>query len=124
MKKAITCLLVLIFLRTFCITTRAAEEPELIRVTATYYDIDGVTASGTHTRPGIMAAKSEWMGMTAILYAIQPDGMPGEIIGYYEILDTGEGHNGAIRKGRVVDIWSQEPINTQKCYLQLVKADG
>lgn len=84
------------------------SEVEVIRETreyhsmiATAYCIDGITASNTHTRPGICASKREWFGKTAKIYR-NVDGHPGELIGVYTIEDTG---GRPIRNGSVIDIW-------------------
>lgn len=83
----------------------AAKECEdadiYIPMTATAYCINGTTATGTHTRPGICAGKREWFGKTAVVYA-DNNGEIGDLIGIYKVEDTG-GKN--IRNGKVLDIW-------------------
>ena len=68
---------------------------------ATAYCIDGTTATGTHTRPGVCASKREWFGKTAKVYK-NDHGKVGELIGTYTVEDTG---GRPIRNGSVIDIW-------------------
>lgn len=108
---------------------------ELIAGHATAYTISGKTASGEYTRPGVAAAKRDWIGKTVILYQRLPDDSVGDMIGIYEILDTG-GTKG-IKGGKVIDIWepsheaAQEFMNRVyedgcqgRIYFQLVDAEG
>lgn len=92
-----------------------------IPIELTAYCIDGTTASGKHTREGIVAGKKEWIGMTVILY---DENM--EYIGTYEVLDTG---GKKIRQGKVIDIWLPTydeciQFGRQKGYYQLIDAKG
>ena len=64
---------------------------------------EGITASGEHTRQGICAMKSEWIGRTAIVYLRNSDGSIGEVYGIYEIKDCG-GTKG-LKNGSVIDLW-------------------
>lgn len=66
------------------------------QMTATAYCIDGTTATGTHTRYGVVASKPEWFGRTVHIYH------GDTFLGEYTIEDTG-GH--PIRSGKVIDIW-------------------
>lgn len=105
-------------------------EPELIPMHATAYCLEGITASGTQVREGIAATgRREWLGMTAIVYQRKPDGTVGEIIGIYEIQDTG-------CKPSVIDVW-KSPEDCQpfmdrvyedgcrgKVYVQIIEAEG
>lgn len=108
---------------------------ELIAGHATAYTVSGKTASGEYTRPGVAAAKRSWIGKTVILYQRLPDDSVGDMIGIYEILDTG-GTKG-IKGGKVIDIWepsgeaAQEFMNRVyedgcqgRIYFQLVDAEG
>jgi len=78
-------------------------EPWVIRCTG-YCDY-GYTKSGQYVRYGIIAGKEEWLGKTAVIYRYNEDGTIGELIGYYEFLDTGYGINGSLVNGTSVDIW-------------------
>lgn len=77
------------------------ELPEYRSMIATAYCIDGTTATGTHTRPGVCASKREWFGRTAKVYR-NDGGNVGELIGTYTIEDTG---GRPIRNGSVIDLW-------------------
>ncbi|MCM1039823.1 MAG: hypothetical protein NC434_10915 [Ruminococcus sp.] len=110
-------------------TSRAAEtypsEPFLIESTA--YCYGETTADGSRVRPGIAAAKREWMGLTAILYEVGADGSIGEVIGLYEIKDTGG--DPRIKNGTCIDIYIPDEdacieYGRQQVYIQLVAAEG
>lgn len=94
---------------------------EYLSAHATAYCITGVTASGEYTKPGICAAKKEWLGKTIMVYQKLPDGNIGELIGIYECLDTG-GTKG-IKSGKVVDIWQPDMDSVQK-FMDKVYEDG
>lgn len=101
------------------------EEPFLMESTAYYYG--EVTKDGSKVRPGIVAAKEEWLGLTAILYEVDPDGTIGAVCGIYEIRDTGSDYR--IRNGTCIDIYipdKEECIEygRQQVYIQLIQADG
>jgi hypothetical protein len=100
---------------------KAAEiEAELHPVWVTGYCLKGTTASGDQTRPGICAYRPCDIGKTAIVYTDDR-----ELIGVYEIKDTGD-YN--IQKGYVLDIWcyTKDECNkmTQKALIQIVDANG
>ena len=83
-----------------------------VEMRCTCYTDTGITASGQHTRPGIIAGKREWMGCTAALYDINEDGSIGDFIGYYEVLDTGagidtdgDGYGDSLDNGTSIDVW-------------------
>lgn len=80
----------------------ADEEPTLIKMRATAYCLDGKTASGTEVRKGICAISDRsLLGKTAIVYQRLPNNEVGEIIGIYEIEDTG-------CREHVIDVWNPE----------------
>ena len=80
----------------------AADDPALIKGYATAYCLDGVTATGKHVRRGICATgRKEWLGKTCIIYQRLPNGDVGEIVGVYEIEDTG-------CKKSVIDVWCSD----------------
>ena len=105
----------------------SAKEPELNKSWLTCYLPTGnPTASGVMPRRGIMAGKREWLGKTALIYERDGDKV-GDLIGIYEIFDTGTGKDGAIKEGRAVDIFCEtedEIIPTQKIWIQIVDAKG
>ena len=124
----------------------AYENPfeQSVKIRATCYVGNGITASGKETRPGIMAGKPEWIGCVACVNAVNEDGSIGEFIGYYEILDTGYGAEtgvgqskifsnrtlGTIEVGQTVDIWfptthqAEEWIDTYGDYVYVKIIDG
>lgn len=70
------------------------------------------TCTGDDVRYGIIAARKEWVGMSAELWKINEDGSMGEKIGDFDILDTGAGidrdHDGkgeTIRNGLSIDVY-------------------
>ena len=118
----------MIIVSVFCLSVPVhAKEPELKKSWLTCYLPTGrPTASGVMTRRGIMAGKREWLGKTALIYERDGDKV-GDLIGIFEILDTGTGKNGAIKEGRAVDIFCEtedEIIPTQKIWIQIVDAKG
>lgn len=131
------------------LTVQAAEydpvkEPVIIR--ATCYCDSGTTASGTQTRPGIIASKQEYLGYVACINAVNEDGSIGEFIGFYEVLDTGYGIEtgkgassiksgrtlGSIESGDSIDIYmptlhmAEEWVDTygDYVYVKFVKGEG
>ena len=110
-------------------------EPRKIKTTA-YYQGE-ITATGCKPRKGICATDRAHLGMTAIVYA-DNNGQIGEILGYWECLDTGKGSDndgdgvGAIEEGYVVDMYfptleeCQEwmRLTEGKIFIQYVEADG
>lgn len=85
------------------------------------YCIDGITASGKHTRTGIVAGKKEWIGKTVVLYDADL-----RFIGFFEVLDTG---GKKIRDGECIDIWMPTydeciEFGRQKGYYQLLDSKG
>ena len=78
-------------------------DTDLIKMRATAYCIEGKTYSGKHTRKGIAAASKEYIGKTALVYQRLPGDKVGELIGIYEVEDTG-GTEG-LTSGVVIDIW-------------------
>lgn len=96
-----------------------AEEPELIPVKITGYNLKGITASGIETQPGICAYRKEDIGKTANIYNADM-----ELIGTFLIADTGR-KGGAIRRGEVVDVWKETRAEcfalTQSGYLQMIE---
>lgn len=80
----------------------ADEEPTLIKMRATAYCLEGITASGTEVRKGICATSDHsLLGKTAIVYQRLPNNEIGSVIGIYEIEDTG-------CKEHVIDVWCPE----------------
>ena len=118
----------MIIVSVFCLSVPVmAKEPELKKSWLTCYLPTGnPTASGVMPRRGIMAGKREWLGKTALIYERDGDKV-GDLIGIFEILDTGTGKDGAIKEGRAVDIFCEtesDIIPTQKIWIQIVDAKG
>lgn len=102
----IVVLLVVLF-GTMIVNASAIEEdgpvqPEYKKMQATAYCLTGQRCDGGAVRRGIASAAPKYYGMTAAVY-INDGGQPGEFLGWYEILDTGE--NEGIQNGTVLDIW-------------------
>lgn len=95
-------------------------QPEMIAGYATAYCDEGITASGEYTREGICAMKREWIGKCAIVYQRLPDNSVGEIIGIYEIKDTG-GAKG-IKDGKTIDVWKPD-LNSCQDFMNRVYED-
>lgn len=94
-----------IIIPTTCFAAHIIDEawqPNFYRMQATAYCLDGTTATGTHTRPGIAASKPSWFGKVASVYLTDENGNAGEFIGNFLIEDTG---GSPIRKGKVIDLW-------------------
>ena len=105
LQKAITRLLTVIIIMSallICHPAEAAEQEQvdmasLTPVKITGYCLQGKTANGTPVHEGICAYRKEDIGKFARVY-----NAAGELIGEYEICDTGRG---GVRKGTTVDIW-------------------
>lgn len=117
MKKLLASILMMTLIaHIFCIKS-SAEDISLIKMHATAYCLDGDTASGKHVRKGICATgNKEWVGKTCILYQRLPDDSVGEIIGIYEIEDTG-------CKPTVIDVWCPDLDECQE-FMNRVYEDG
>ena len=94
-------------------------------------------ANGKPPHQGIVAFAPEFIGDTAILYEYNEDGSIGEIIGFYEIYDTGYGKKlpsgyGSIKEGKTVDVFFNNfgdgaefvREHGNQVYIQIVKAVG
>lgn len=121
-----------------------AKEPELKHVKMTCYTHTGNPCSnGKMPREGICAYQPRYIDWTAIVYK-DNKGKPGEIIGFFEIYDTGYGtetnlinpktggNYGTIQLGESIDIF-QESLDKcyefigdfgDSCFVQLVYAEG
>lgn len=98
----------------------AHAETQPVKITA--YCLDGVTASGEHTRPGICAYRREDLGKLARIYDAD-----GELLGEFLIADTGR-KGGAVRKGLAVDIWkpTREECfqTTQEGFIEILEKEA
>lgn len=95
-------------------------------IESTAYCHGEVTAGGHKVREGIAAGRREWMGQTAILYA-DDNGSIGELIGIYEVLDTGG--DARIQNGECIDIYmpdyaAAKEYGRRDVWVQIVDAKG
>lgn len=117
-KRTRLALLVVSILTSTCVKASAAplciigDTQVAKQIRCTCYVQTGITASGQHTRKGIVAGKKEWIGRTCALYSIDSDGSVGQFIGYFEFLDTGagidtdgDGRGDSIANGTSIDVW-------------------
>ena len=88
----------------------------IVAMKATAYTGGTVTKDGSRPREGICASSMDHIGETAIVYKRLPDGDIGEIIGIYEIKDTG---GKGVKKGTVLDVYRD---NLERCneFMRLV----
>ena len=101
------------------------NEPFLIESTA--YSYGEVTKDGSMVREGICAGKEEWLGLTAVVYSVDQDGEIGQLLGIYEIKDTGGDYR--LQDGTCIDIYMPEEAEAikygrQEVYIQLIRAEG
>lgn len=74
-------------------------EADFLKMHATAYCLEGVTVTGKKVRKGIAATgRKDLLGKTAIVYQRLPGDEIGDLIGIYEIEDSGCASN-------VIDIW-------------------
>ena len=130
-KKIVAALLTATLLFSRTSTAKADQytadfnEPFLIESTA--YCYGEVTKDGTKVREGIIAAKEEWLGLTAVIYEVAEDGGIGELRGIYEIKDTGSDYR--LQNGTCIDFYipdeqAAKEYGRQNVYIQLIRADG
>ena len=100
MIRRITSVVILaIVVLTSCISVKAEDQPTLIKMHATAYCLDGITASGEPVREGICASgHRDWIGKTVIIYQRLPNDEVGRMLWILEVKDTG-------CKENVIDIW-------------------
>ena len=88
--------------------TSYAEEndPQLLKMRATAYCLQGTTYTGKQVREGICATGNKALvGKTVVLYQRLPDDGIGDYIGTYEVEDTGCNEH-------VIDVWCED---LEKC---------
>ena len=120
MKRWIAAACVLLLLISFeCQARRAYIEPvkgnpfeEPVKIRCTCYCEHSKTAYGKKTRYGIVAACNEWKDCTIEINAVNEDGSVGELVGLFEVLDTGagmdtdgDGYGDSIKNGQSIDVW-------------------
>lgn len=98
------------------------EQPELVKMRATAYpDTGNLTYSGTKPHYGTAGGRKDMIGKTIIMYQRLPNDKIGEIVGYFDIEDTGSA-KGA-REGHVIDVWKP---NIEECqeFMERVYENG
>ena len=116
------------------------EQPILIRTTCYTSEEGAITASGHVVKPGIIAGKKEWLGCIAFLYTYEyEDGqpVPKELIGIYEVLDTGAGidtdgdkKGDSIIDGKSIDVYqptlhqAEEWVDIYGDYTMMLLVEG
>lgn len=114
-KKSMIVIIVLVIL--VSLKSKAATEPELIKMHTTAYCLPGTTCTGIAVRNGICASgNKEFIGKTVILYQRLPNNSIGDIIGIYEVEDSGCSKN-------VIDVWCKDLDACQE-YMNKVYEDG
>lgn len=130
-KEAIAALLAMLLLFSRTSTVKAdqytGDYSELFLIESTAYCYGEITKDGSKVREGIIAAKEEWLGMTAVVYEVAEDGSVGEVRGIYEIKDTGSDYR--LQNGTCIDFYipdeqEAKEYGRQQVYVQLVEADG
>lgn len=120
----ILCLMIMmsITMRANATTSREPESPELIKMRATaYLDTGNLTYTGKKGHLGIAGASKNHIGQTAIVYQRLPGDVLGEVIGIYEIEDTGPAEGAS--SGYVIDIWQPDMAGCQQ-FMNRVYEDG
>lgn len=128
-KENILALILFVVVLLGCTVDTKAEPTyptEPFQIECTAYCYGEVTADGSKVRKGIMAGKPEWLGLTALMYE-DMDGKPGNLLGIYEIKDTGG--DDRIQNGTCVDIYNPDynwcvEWGRKKVIIQLVNAVG
>lgn len=116
------------------------DQPIIIRTTCYTAKEGAITSSGTRVRPGIIAGKKEWQGFIAFLYTyeiIDGNCIPKDLIGIYEVLDTGagidtdfDGKGDSIIDGTSIDVFqptlhqAEEWVDTYGDYTMLLLVEG
>lgn len=80
--------------------TPKADTSQMELMYTTAYCLQGTTATGGTTRPGIAACNTH-VGDMAMIY-----GLDGEYLGMYEITDRGA--TDGLKNGTVIDVWEPD----------------
>lgn len=122
-----------------CASLSVSAESGPVKKRCTCYVEPGVTASGAYTRDGVVAGRREDLHKVVALYRCDMDDQIGEFIGYYEILDTGngidtdgDGKGDSIKKGLSIDVYKstlEEAYDWRAeygdyVYIQYIDAEG
>lgn len=136
MKRVISAGIVILFVLTSCLNARAEDQPTLVKMRATAYEDTGSkTRSGNYPHYGTAGGQEDMLGKTIVMYQRLPNDEVGEIIGIFEIEDTGSA-KGA-NEGHVIDVWKPNLDECQdfmdrvyedgcqgKVWVQFIEADG
>ncbi len=95
-------------------------------IESTAYCYGKYTKDGSKVREGIISAKEEWIGKGAIVYE-DNSGKPGDVIGIYEIKDTGGDYR--IKNGSCIDIYFTSEADCKRwgrknVFIQIIDAKG
>jgi len=137
-KKFYIFSLIVVLMLSFTLPVKAQEYEEPFKICTTAYCQGEITYTGVPVRAGICAVKKEWVGLTAVVYECNPDGSIGNLLGFWECLDTGFGGDadgdgiGSIETGKVIDMYFPTLEECQdwmkltggKVYVQLIDAKG
>lgn len=104
----------------------ADNQREPFTIESTAYCYGKYTKDGSKVREGIISAKEEWIGKGAIIYE-DNNGKPGDVIGIYEIKDTGGDYR--IKNGSCIDIYLPSESACKRwgrrnVFIQIVDAKG
>lgn len=124
MRQKAVIFLVLVWVLSIGATPLDFESAGYQKMYATAYILQGTTASGGTTRPGICACNPH-LGDVAIVYTTD-----GDYLGMYECTDTG-GTNG-LKNGTVIDIWRANMTQAEnfmrltggQVYVKWIEGDG
>lgn len=149
MRKTIAVLAISAITAMVLSSTAYGAEPILVNTTA--YTEGKVCSHGDRAREGVVAGMPEWYGQACIIYEAVPseDGYKiGDVIGIYEVLDTGYGKStkdgipskvradkksrGSIETGRCIDKYAESyadavdwmRITNGMAFIQILKAEG
>lgn len=116
------------------------QQPILIRCTCYTADEGAITSSGSKVRTGIIAGKKDWEGSVALIYTykyLDGQAVPMELIGIYEVLDTGagidtdgDGKGDSIINGSSIDVFqptqhqAEEWVDTYGDYVMVHLVSG
>ena len=149
MRKTIAVLAISAITAMVLSSTAYGAEPILVNTTA--YTEGKVCSHGDRAREGVVAGMPEWYGQACIVYeAVPSEGgyQIGDVIGIYEVLDTGYGKTtkngipskvradkksqGTIEVGRCIDKYAESyadavdwmRITGGRCFIQIISAKG
>lgn len=99
-----------------------AKQLELHQMRATAYKSENtLTYTGTVPHVGVAAARKDLIGKTIAMYQRLPGNEVGELIGIYEIQDTGPAEG--VANGNVIDIWCPN-LDACQDFMNQIYADG